>query len=103
MHTKQGIYQANKVISCVGYLHEPILPKLPGLEAFNGEVFHSSRWNHDIDLTDKRIAVIGTGASAIQFIPEIQPRVKQLVAFQRTPQWILPKPDIKFNKLVQFF
>ncbi len=99
--TEQGTYQANKVISCVGYLHEPILPKLPGLETFKGEVFHSSRWNHDIDLTDKKVAVIGTGASAIQFIPEIQSIVKELLAFQRTPQWILPKPDIKVNKLVQ--
>ena len=103
VHTEQGIYQANKVISCVGYLHEPIFPKLPGLESFNGEVFHSSRWNHDLDLTGKRVAVIGTGASAIQFIPEIQPKVEKLVAFQRTPQWILPKPDIKLNKLVRGF
>jgi len=101
VHTEQGTYQANKVISCVGYLHEPILPKLPGLETFNGEVFHSSHWNHNLDLTGKRVAVIGTGASAIQFIPEIQPIVKELVAFQRTPQWILPKPDIKVNKLVR--
>ena len=101
VYTEQGTYQANKVISCVGYLHEPILPKLNGLESFNGEVFHSSRWNHELDLTGKRVAVIGTGASAIQFIPEIQPKVKELVAFQRTPQWILPKPDIKVNKLVR--
>jgi len=101
VYTEQGTYQANKVISCVGYLHEPILPKLPGLENFNGEVFHSSRWNHDLDLSGKKVAVIGTGASAIQFIPEIQPQVKELVAFQRTPQWILPKPDIKLNKLVR--
>ena len=103
VHTEQGTYQANKVISCVGYLHEPILPKLPGLETFNGEVFHSSRWKHNVDLTGKRVAVIGTGASAIQFIPEIQPKVKELVAFQRTPQWILPKPDIKLNKWAQRF
>lgn len=101
VHTEQGTYQANKVISCVGYLHEPIMPKLPGLEEFKGEAFHSSRWNHDLDLTGKRVAVIGTGASAIQFIPEIQPKVKELVAFQRTPQWILPKPDIRLNKWVR--
>lgn len=99
--TEQGTYKANKVISCVGYLHEPILPEISGLENFNGAVFHSSRWNHELDLTDKRVAVIGTGASAIQFIPEIQSQVKELVAFQRTPQWILPKPDIKLNKIVQ--
>jgi cyclohexanone monooxygenase len=101
VYTEQGIYQANKVISCVGYLHEPILPSLPGLDGFEGEVFHSSRWDHNLDLTGKRVAVIGTGASAIQFIPEIQSKVKELIAFQRTPQWILPKPDIKINKLVR--
>lgn len=101
VYTEQGIYKANKVISCVGYLHEPIMPKLPGLEGFDGAVFHSSRWDHDLDLTGKRVAVIGTGASAIQFMPEIQPKVKDLVAFQRTPQWILPKPDIKLNKFVR--
>jgi cation diffusion facilitator CzcD-associated flavoprotein CzcO len=91
------------VISYEGYLHEPILPKLPSLETFNGEVFHSSRWNHNIDLTGKRVAVIGTGASTIQYIPEIQPKVKGLVAFQRTPQWILPKLDMKLNKWAQRF
>lgn len=99
--TEQGTYQANKVISCVGYLHEPILPTISGLDSFKGDVFHSSRWNHEVDLTGKRVAVIGTGASAIQFIPEIQEKVKELIAFQRTPQWILPKPDIKVNKLVR--
>lgn len=99
--TEQGTYQANKVISCVGYLHEPILPTISGLDSFKGDVFHSSRWNHEVDLTGKRVAVIGTGASAIQFIPEIQAKVKELIAFQRTPQWILPKPDIKVNKLVR--
>ena len=93
VETSAGLYRANRVISCVGYLHEPILPDLPGLADFPGEVFHSSRWNHDIDLRGKRVAVIGTGASAIQFVPEIQPLVSELVLFQRTPQWILPKPD----------
>jgi len=103
VQTNAGLYKAAKVISCVGYLHEPIIPKLPGIEGFNGEVFHSSRWQHDLDLTGKRVAVIGTGASAIQFIPQIQPQVKELVAFQRTPQWILPKPNLRMNKLVRSF
>jgi cyclohexanone monooxygenase len=84
---------AGKIISCVGYLHEPILPDLAGLAEFDGPVFHSSRWDHDCDLRGKRVAVIGTGASAIQFVPEIQPLASELVLFQRTPQWILPKPD----------
>ncbi|TVV45954.1 NAD(P)/FAD-dependent oxidoreductase [Thalassolituus sp. C2-1] len=94
---------ANKIISAVGYLHEPIMPKLPGLKEFNGEVFHSSRWNHDCDLSGKRVAVIGTGASAIQFVPEIQPKVGKLSIFQRTPQWILPKPDHRIPAVERAF
>ena len=93
VQTSQGEYLASKVISCVGYLHEPILPAIDGLDSFDGEVFHSSRWRHDVDLRGKRVAVIGTGASAIQFVPEIQPLADQVTLFQRTPQWILPKPD----------
>ena len=101
VHTNQGLYCAKKVISCTGYLHEPVLPKIPGLDKFQGEVFHSSRWDHQIDLRGKRVAVIGTGASAIQFVPKIQPQVKQLSLFQRTPQWILPKPNYATSKLRQ--
>lgn len=93
VRTPKATYHARSVISCCGYLHEPQLPDLPGLDEFPGTVFHSSRWRHDHDLTGERVAVIGTGASAIQFVPEIQPRVKQLHLFQRTPQWILPKPN----------
>lgn len=99
--TPAGIYYGNKLISCVGYLHEPIIPNLPGLHEFSGEWFHSSRWNHDLDLRGKRVAVIGTGASAIQFVPEIQPLVQQLVVYQRTPQWILPKLNRATAKLEQ--
>lgn len=91
IETADTTYYANKLISCVGYLHEPIIPDLPGLQEFTGEWFHSSRWNHQADLRGKRIAVIGTGASAIQFVPEIQPIADQLILFQRTPQWVLPK------------
>jgi cyclohexanone monooxygenase len=91
--TKAGVYHARAVISCAGYLHEPSIPALPGLADFPGTVFHSSRWRRDHDLTGERVAVIGTGASAIQFVPEIQPRVARLHVFQRSPQWILPKPD----------
>ena len=101
LHTDQGLYLANKVISCAGYLHEPVLPNIPGLDQFEGEVFHSSRWNHQAELSGKRVAVIGTGASAIQFVPKIQPQVKQLTLFQRTPQWILPKPNYATSKLRQ--
>jgi cation diffusion facilitator CzcD-associated flavoprotein CzcO len=66
---------------------------VPGVDRFDGPLFHSSGWRHDVDLAGKRIAVVGTGASAIQFIPEIQPRVARLTVFQRTAPWILPRPD----------
>lgn len=75
-------------------MHEPVIPNVKGLKDFEGEIFHSSRWRHDVDLTGKRVAVIGTGASAIQFVPQIQPLVKQLTVFQRTPHWVLPKSDM---------
>ena len=86
-------YQARMLIVCTGYLHQPRLPQLPGLEHFPGKVFHSSRWDHDHDLRGQRVAVIGSGASAVQFVPAIQPQVASLALFQRTPHWVLPKPD----------
>jgi cyclohexanone monooxygenase len=92
-------YRARVVISCTGYLHEPQIPDLPGLKDFPGTLFHSSHWNHAHDLSGKRVAVIGTGASAIQFVPEIQPLVSELRIYQRTPQWILPKADGPIPKI----
>lgn len=97
VRTARAEYHARVVISCTGYLHEPIMPALPGLEDFPGKLFHSSRWDHHHDLRGERVAVIGTGASAIQFVPEIQPLVSELKVYQRTPQWILPKPDAPLN------
>jgi cation diffusion facilitator CzcD-associated flavoprotein CzcO len=76
-----------------GALSIPSYPDIPGLEQFTGRTFHSARWDHDYDLKGKTVAVIGTGASAIQFVPEIEPEVKRMHLFQRTPPWILPKPD----------
>src|SRR6185369_8138651 len=76
-----------------GALHIPNVPDLPGLDTFAGRVFHSAQWDHDYDPTGKRVAVIGTGASAIQFVPRIAPEVAELHLFQRTPPWIMPKPD----------
>jgi cation diffusion facilitator CzcD-associated flavoprotein CzcO len=76
-----------------GALSIPSYPDIPGLEQFAGKTFHSARWDHDYDLNGKTVAVIGTGASAIQFVPEIVPNVGQLHLFQRTPPWVLPKPD----------
>ena len=86
-------YVARALLLGNGALHLPQLPPIAGLDTFRGTSFHSARWNHDYDLTGKRVAVIGTGASAIQFVPEIAKQVKQLHVFQRTPPWIVPKRD----------
>lgn len=95
--TNQGIYQARFVFFAVGPLSEPTMPTVKGLNRFKGEVFHSAQWNHAVDLSNKRVAVIGTGASAIQIIPAIQPIVKQLYVFQRTAPWVIPKPNMVIN------
>jgi len=84
---------ADAVISAVGQLNRPLMPDIPGRDAFEGESFHSARWNPDVDLTGKRVAVIGTGASAVQFIPEIAPQAGELTVFQRTPAWFGPTVD----------
>ncbi|TDD36216.1 NAD(P)/FAD-dependent oxidoreductase [Actinomadura sp. KC06] len=81
------------VVSGIGALHVPSFPDLPGIERFRGTAFHSAEWDHSYDLAGKRVAVIGTGASAIQFVPRIAERAEELVVFQRTPPWIQPKPD----------
>jgi cation diffusion facilitator CzcD-associated flavoprotein CzcO len=86
-------YLARAVVSAAGALHVPSYPDIPGADRFGGMSFHSSRWDHSCDLDGKQIAVIGTGASAIQFIPEIAPRAARLSVFQRTPPWIVPRLD----------
>jgi cyclohexanone monooxygenase len=93
VHTSAGPVRARCVVSATGALNRPALPALPGLQDFAGTTFHSSRWDHRYDLRGKRVAVIGTGASAIQFVPEIAPEVARLDVYQRTPPWILPRPD----------
>jgi cation diffusion facilitator CzcD-associated flavoprotein CzcO len=103
VQTGDQLYLARTVVTCSGYLHEPIIPNIPGLKDFQGKLFHSSRWDHDHDLSGERVAVIGTGASAIQFVPEIQPKVEHLTLFQRTPQWVLPKPDHPIPKIEENF
>jgi len=84
---------ANAIISAVGQLNQPQYPSIPGRERFAGAAFHSARWDHAYDLTDKRVAVIGSGASAFQFVPEIAPRTRELILFQRSAPWPLPTPD----------
>lgn len=85
--------KARVLVSGMGALHVPQIPKLPGAEQFAGPAFHSSEWRHEVDLEDKNVAVIGTGASAIQFVPQIAPKVGKLCLFQRTPPWIVPRHD----------
>jgi len=84
---------ANVVVSAVGQLNRPIIPEFDGLEAFQGEAFHSARWRHDIDLVDKKVAVIGTGCSAVQLAPKTADKAAHLTVFQRTPHWISPNKD----------
>jgi cation diffusion facilitator CzcD-associated flavoprotein CzcO len=84
---------ARSVVAGMGGLSRPAYPKLPGLDRFEGPSFHSARWDHSCDLAGKRVGVIGTGASAVQFVPQIAPRVERLHLFQRTPPWVLPKMD----------
>ena len=93
IHTSDGEFTADVLVAAPGFLSEPSIPALPGLETFAGPIFHTARWNHDHDLTGRRVAVLGTGASAIQTVPAIQPIVAHLSVFQRTPPWVLPHRD----------
>ncbi|MCA3747074.1 NAD(P)/FAD-dependent oxidoreductase [Phenylobacterium sp.] len=86
------VIEANAVVTAVGQLNRPRMPDIKGRDRFAGPAFHSARWRHDVDLTGKRVAVIGTGASAYQFVPEIAGKVGSLTIFQRTPPWGFPVP-----------
>jgi cation diffusion facilitator CzcD-associated flavoprotein CzcO len=90
IETSNGAMTANVLVAAQGPLSDPSMPEVPGIESFEGKSFHSARWDHDHRLDGERVAVIGTGASAIQFVPEIQPKVATLHIFQRTPPWVIP-------------
>ncbi|MEA2957659.1 MAG: hypothetical protein QOJ58_3159 [Alphaproteobacteria bacterium] len=87
------VFESPALITATGQLNRPARPHLPGIESFAGPVFHSAEWRHDVDLAGKRIAVIGTGASAIQFVPAIAPLADKLTVFQRSAAYVLPKSD----------
>lgn len=91
--TDGRVFRARYLITACGQLSRPAYPRLPGVEQFAGTRFHSARWDHGYDLAGKTVAVVGTGASAIQFVPEIARKVRQLYLFQRTPPYVIPKPD----------
>src|SRR5436305_3556160 len=99
LQTDGGRFTARLLVAAPGALSEPSVPDIPGLERFEGTVFHSADWDHDHDLDGERVAVVGTGASAIQFVPRIQPRVGRLHLFQRTPAWIMPHADRPISRL----
>lgn len=91
--TSGGELRADVLVSAIGGFAEPELPAIAGWNSFTGARFHSARWDHDHDLRGERVAVIGTGCAAAQFVPRIQPKLAHLVVFQRTPGWVMPHPD----------
>lgn len=99
IHTGEGeIFEAHVVISGLGLFNEPKLPSIEGRDQFQGRAFHSSNWDHSYDLTGKRVAVIGTGPTAIQFVPRIADSVRALYVYQRQPGWLLPKSDSAYTE-----
>ena len=97
LRTNRGDLSADVLVSGCGALVEPKLPAVPGLEDFAGVAFHSARWDHDADLDGKRIVVVGTGASAIQFVPFLQRQGAHLTVFQRTAPWVVPRRDRTYS------
>lgn len=93
IETSAGDFTASILVSCMGPLTEPMIPDIAGMESFEGKIMHSARWDHDYELSGKRVASIGTGASAIQYVPAIQPEVARLHVYQRTAPWVMPHSD----------
>ncbi|MFC4373841.1 flavin-containing monooxygenase [Nocardia halotolerans] len=89
--TSRAAFTADFVVSAAGVLAEPKLPDIKGISSFEGKIFHSARWDHDTTLTGKKVAVIGTGSSAVQIVPSIAPEVEHLDVYQRTATWVMPQ------------
>ncbi|HKY91679.1 MAG TPA: NAD(P)/FAD-dependent oxidoreductase [Nevskiaceae bacterium] len=96
--TDGSTHEARVLVSAVGQLHRPQIPDLPGIDSFQGRAFHSARWDHDFDMKGRKVAVVGTGASAVQFVPEIAKDVEKLTVFQRTAGWCVPKFDRRYSR-----
>jgi cation diffusion facilitator CzcD-associated flavoprotein CzcO len=94
-------YEAEAVVVATGQLHQPSFPRVEGAETFAGHTFHSARWDHDYPLAGKRVAVVGTGASAVQFVPEIAEQAAKLTVFQRTGNWFLPRKNHAYPRAVR--
>jgi cation diffusion facilitator CzcD-associated flavoprotein CzcO len=101
LETSAGPHEADVLITACGQLSVPSVPPIPGLDTFSGPAFHTARWDHDTDLTGKRVALLGTGCSAIQVGPAIQPIVSHLDVYQRSPGWTMPKMDHAYSPRVQ--
>jgi cation diffusion facilitator CzcD-associated flavoprotein CzcO len=98
LDTSAGPHEADLLVTACGQLSVPKIPPLRGLDGFSGPAFHTAQWRHDVDLTGKRVAVIGTGCSAIQTVPAIQPIVQQVDVYQRSPGWTFPKMDFAYKE-----
>jgi cation diffusion facilitator CzcD-associated flavoprotein CzcO len=101
LETSAGPHEADVLLTACGQLSVPKLPTVPGLDSFEGPTFHTAQWRHDVDLTGKRVAVLGTGCSAIQVVPAIQPIVERVEVYQRSPGWTFPKMDYAYSERTQ--
>jgi cation diffusion facilitator CzcD-associated flavoprotein CzcO len=101
LETSAGPHEADVLLTACGQLSVPKVPPVSGLSDFEGPAFHTAEWRHDVDLAGKRVAVIGTGCSAIQVVPAIQPEVAQLDVYQRSPGWTLAKGDFAYSRLLR--
>jgi cation diffusion facilitator CzcD-associated flavoprotein CzcO len=101
LDTSAGPHEADLLVTACGQLSVPSVPALPGLDGFAGPAFHTAQWRHDVDLARKRVAVVGTGCSAIQVVPAIQPIVAHVDVYQRSPGWTLPKGDFAYPRRVR--
>jgi cation diffusion facilitator CzcD-associated flavoprotein CzcO len=100
--TEQGdVYESDAIVLATGQLHQPALPPIEGADDFAGHSFHSSRWDHDYELAGKRVAVVGTGASAVQFVPQVAEEAGRLTVFQRTGNWFLPRRNRVYPPLAR--
>jgi cation diffusion facilitator CzcD-associated flavoprotein CzcO len=102
LETSAGPHEAEVLLTACGQLSVPKVPSLPGLDSFEGPAFHTARWRHDVELAGKRVAVIGTGCSAIQVVPAIQPLVERVDVYQRSPGWTIPKMDYAYPRWAQW-
>ena len=102
MAGNEVICECRILVSATGPLNKPVIPDIPGLHDFEGTYWHSSQWDHSCDITGKKVAIIGTGASAIQVVPSIQAKVSEMILYQRNPPWIIPRPDRQVSGVEHF-